>query len=76
LNRKCFEEEMEMDNRDGPLCPDDLDRLLRQAFTDPRVLSPTLAEAIERTALQVGKTPLRRKARGKIGTWPTTTGGP
>lgn len=65
-----------MDNRAGYMCPVDLDHLLTRAFTDPRVLSPTLAEAIERVALRVGKTPVRRKRRVKMGTRPTTTGGP
>jgi len=65
-----------MDTHAGDVCPIDLDLLLMQACTDPRVLSPTLAESIERVALRVGKIPLRRTSRGKRDTRPTTTGGP
>jgi len=65
-----------MDQGEGHVCPGDLDRLLRRAFTDPATLSPPLAEAIERVALTLGKTPLRRKACGTRGTRPPTTGGP
>ncbi len=65
-----------MDNPAGNVYPIDLDRLLMQAFADPTILRPILAESIERAVLTMGKTPLRRKRRSIMGTRPTTTGGP
>ncbi len=65
-----------MDNPAGNVYPIDLDRLLMQAFADPTILRPILAESIEQAVLTMGKTPLRRKRRSIMGTRPTTTGGP